>query len=126
MSLLWAAASADAGVDGREIGARAGRLRAGSSTEIDPEISRHLQLAEVVGGGDQRLARDAVGEHGGPAEPVAVDERDLGTQVGGNERRFITTRAAPDDDDSIAPLHPSASRLVCVCSGQGSSRGAGG
>ena len=68
------------------------------------------EVAHVVGGGDQRLARHAVGEHGRAAEAVALDDGDLGAEVGGDEGGLVATRPPTEDDDTARPrahaVHP--------------------
>ena len=63
----------DAGVDRREVGSYGlGRLT--------PELGRRADLGQQVGGGDEGLARHAVGQHRRATEAVTLDESDLGTQ----------------------------------------------
>ena len=71
--------------------------------EADAEAAGRLEAREEVGGGDQGLGGDAVGEHRGTTEAVTVDDRDLRTELGGDERGFITARATTDDDDRLLP-----------------------
>ena len=75
-------------------------LTAARSTDVsapaagaEPDPRRVAQRGDPVAGGDQRLARHAVGEHAGPAEPVAVDHGDLGAELRGDQRRLVTRPA---------------------------------
>ena len=55
------------------------------------------------------LRRHAVGEHAHAADAVAVDERDLGAELHGDERGFVAGRATADDRDAChAPIVPVA------------------
>jgi hypothetical protein len=58
----------DAPVGGREIHRGVGQAHA--------EIAAGRAVRHEAGGRDQRLARDAVGQHAGSAQPVPVDHRD--------------------------------------------------
>jgi hypothetical protein len=46
-----------------------------------PRACEAASVQDEVGGGDQGLARHAVGEHGRPADAAVVDQGDLGTQL---------------------------------------------
>ena len=59
-------------------------------------------LGHQLGGGDQGLARHAVGEHRGAADAVGVDDGDVGAELGGDERGLVAAGAAADDDDVVA------------------------
>ena len=67
--------------------------------QAHPEVGGGLEVGHVVGGGDERLARHAVGEHGRTADAVPLDDGDRGPELGGDEGGLVATGAAPDDDD---------------------------
>ena len=67
----------------------------------DTEAPGGLEAREEVGGGDEGLGGNAVGEDGRAAETVPVDDRDLSTELGGDESGLISTRATADDDDRL-------------------------
>ena len=84
--------------------------------EVDPDrgggvtlavVQHHAELGGVgdlghhLGGGDQRLAGHAVGEHRGAAEAVGVDDGHVGAELGGHQGGLVPARAAADDDDAI-------------------------
>jgi hypothetical protein len=54
-----------------------------------------------VRGLDQRLGRHAVGEDAGAAEPVGVDDGDVGAELGGDQSGLVTAGAAAEDRDSL-------------------------
>ena len=56
-------------------------------------------------GRDQGLARHAVGQHRRPAEPVAVDDGDLGTELRCHQRRLVPAGTAADDHHSRHARH---------------------
>ena len=84
--------------------------------EVHPELVGGLEVAHVVGRGDQRLARHAVGEHRRTAEAVALDDGDLGTEVRGDEGGLVPTGPPTEDDDSARPrahvVHPTTAPQV--------------
>src|SRR5690606_18943297 len=69
--------------------------------EGDAQVDGVSHLVHDLGGRDQRLAGDAVGEDGGAAQAVGVDHDHLGAQLGGDVGCFVATRATPDDDHSV-------------------------
>ena len=69
--------------------------------EVHAELGRAGQLAHHLGGGDQGLARHAVGEYGGAAHAVGVDDGHLGAELGGDVGGLVAARATPDDDDAF-------------------------
>jgi hypothetical protein len=71
----------------------------------DPELVGTLEGGHDLGGRDQRLGGNAVGEHRGAPEPVGVDEEDLGPESGGHQCRLISARSATDDHDPLHVLH---------------------
>ena len=102
------------GVDLAQVGHGIRDLVALGVLEVHAELVGGLEVAHVVGGGDQRLAGHAVGEHRGPAEPVALDHGDLGAEVRGDEGGLVATRPPTEDDDSARPrahdAHPTTAR----------------
>jgi hypothetical protein len=48
-----------------------------SSAESQPQLGRLVDLGHHLGRGDQRLGRDAVGQHRGTTEAVGVDQGHL-------------------------------------------------
>ena len=104
MSSLWAAArSSTRRLTSRRSATASATSSPSASSRCTPELVGGLELAHVVGGGDQRLARHAVGEHRGPAEAVALDDGDLGAEVRGDEGGLVPTGPPTEDDDSARP-----------------------
>ncbi len=89
----------DPAVDGVRLGDRVGDLVAVVVLQPHAEVRRRPEVGHVVGGGDEGLARHAVGEHGCPAEAVLLDDGDLGAELGGDEGRLVASGAAADDDN---------------------------
>jgi len=86
----------------REVGARrAGgvALRGGLAVQLDPEHPRRPEGGHELRGGYQRLARDAVGQHAGTAEAVAVDHRDGGPEPRRDDGRLVAPGSTTEDDD---------------------------
>ena len=94
-SLCAAASSSTRAVDLGQVGHGIRDLVALGVLEVHAQLVGGLELAHVVGGGDERLAGHAVGEHRGAAEPVALDHGDLGPEVGGDEGGLVPTGAPP-------------------------------
>ena len=84
--------------------------------EVHAEVRRRLELAHVVRGRDEGLARHAVGEHGRSPEAVALDDGDVGPEVGGDEGGLVPTRPTTEDDDPARPrahgAHPTTAGPV--------------
>ena len=59
------------------------------------------QVGHQLRGGDQRLARHAVGEDRRAAHTVGVDDGDLGAELRGDVRRLVAAGAAADYDDVV-------------------------
>ena len=59
--------------------------------------ARRTRAASIIdlGGGDQRLGRHAVGQHGRAAQPVAVHHGHLGAELGRDQRRLVAARPPP-------------------------------
>src|SRR5699024_1077730 len=60
--------------------------------------------ADVVhhlGGGDEGLRGHHIGEHGGAAAAVLLDEHDIGAELSRDECGLVAAGAAADDDDTI-------------------------
>ena len=58
-----------------------------SSVPMQPEDGGVADRRHRAGGGDERLGRDAVGEHAGAADAVPLDDGDLRTELRGDQRR---------------------------------------
>ncbi len=91
------------GVDLVQVGHGIGDLVTLGVLEVHAELVGGLELAHVVGGGDERLAGHAVGEHRRATEPVALDHGDLGPEVRGDEGGLVPTGPSTEDDDSARP-----------------------
>ena len=102
-SLCAAARSSTRGVDLAQVGHGIRDLVALGVLEVHAQLVGGLEVAHVVGGGDERLAGHAVGEHRGAPQPVALDHGDLGAEVGGDEGGLVPTGAPTEDDDSARP-----------------------
>jgi hypothetical protein len=87
------------GHDRRQVDLVPGHLQPGHPLEVHPEAGRRLQGVERLGRGQQGLGRDTVPQHAGPAQPLVVDHRDLGPEVGGDQGGLVAARPASDDDD---------------------------
>ncbi len=92
--------------------------------DTDPRVEHHTERAGVldlvhhVGDGDQRLARNTVGEHRRPAQTVAVDEDHLCAELRRGQRGLVSARAAADDPDACHPtILPQPSRPEHKASG---------
>ena len=70
--------------------------------EHDTQLSRLGRLGHHLSRGDERLARHTVGEDRGSAQPVPVDDGDLGAQLCRDKRRLVAARPASEDRD---PCH---------------------
>jgi hypothetical protein len=67
------------------------------AVEADTQPTGHLDARQRVRGRDQGLAGDTVGEHGGTAKSVAVDNGDFGSEMRGNQGSLIPTWAATNE-----------------------------
>ena len=104
MSSLWAAArSSTRRLTSRRSATASATSSPSASSRCTPSSCGGLEVAHVVGGRDERLARHAVGEHRGAAEPVALDHRDLGAEVRGDQGGLVPTGPPTEDDDSARP-----------------------
>src|SRR5690606_5656792 len=54
-------------------------------------------LGHQLGGGDQRLGGDAVGQHRRAAEAIAVDHHDVGAELGGDVGGLVAAGSTADD-----------------------------
>ena len=95
----------DAGVDGAQLGPGAGQLIPFVVLEAHAELRGRLEAAEVVGGPDEGLARDHVGEDRRPSQAVAVDDRDVGAEVRGDESRLVASGATSEDHHRCRVCH---------------------
>ena len=86
----------DPRVDPGEVDGRTGSMSA-TWPKRTPSSRAPCDVGHQLGGGDQGLAGHAVGEHGRAAEPVAVDDGDLGAELGADERGLVPARSAADD-----------------------------
>ena len=85
---------------------RARSTRTPSSPDHHAELVGAGDVGHQLGGRDQRLAGHAVGEHRRAAQPVGVDDRDLGAELGGDQGGLVAARAAADDDDVVGHEAP--------------------
>ena len=60
---------------------------------------RRSRTGHEVGRGDEGLAGHAVGEDGRATDAVALDDGDLGAELGGDEGCLVATGATTEDDD---------------------------
>ena len=90
-------------VDRFEVGGDSARIGFGVRGVLDPdtEPAGALDLIHHLSGGDERLRRHDIGEHGGTTTPILLDEHDIGTELSRDERSFVAAGAAADDDDAI-------------------------
>ncbi len=68
--------------------------------QLQPERGRAAERGHGRRRLDQRLARDAVGEHAGAAETVLIDDGYLGSELGGHEGGFVAAWPAAQDCDT--------------------------
>jgi hypothetical protein len=68
----------------------------------DAEARAPVEQRHRVGGLDEGLGGYAVGEHAGAAEPVRIDDGDVGAELGGDEGGLVAAGAAAEDRDSLA------------------------
>ncbi len=69
--------------------------------ERHAEVRRGLCLLGDLGGLQDRLGRDAAPVQAGPADLVALDERDVEPELRRPERDRVPARAAAEDDDVV-------------------------
>ncbi|GAB3993239.1 hypothetical protein GCM10029992_04390 [Glycomyces albus] len=81
--------AADARVDGLGVDGRVDRA--------DAHLGGLVDLGQDVGGGDEGLGGDAVGEHARPSGAHGFDEGDFGAQLRGDQCRLVAGRTAADD-----------------------------
>ena len=65
--------------------------------EPQPEISRLADVRHHLGRSDQGFRGNTVGENGGAAKPIAVDQCGLAAQPSGDQRCLVTTRTSTDN-----------------------------
>ena len=75
-------------------------LAAGRAGEPDAELGGLADERHHLGGRDQGLARDTVGEHRRTADPVGVDDYHLRPELNRGMRRLVPAGAASDDHNS--------------------------
>ncbi len=93
-------------VDPAEVDAQAaGRVRVAAAGEPHAQLVRAVDERHHLGGGDQGLGRDDVGEHGRAAEARPLDHGDVGAELRGHQRRLVAAGAAAHDDDAGAGTH---------------------
>ena len=80
---------------------------------LQPEDGGVAHRRHGAGGGDERLGGDAVGEDAGAADAVPLDDGDLRTQLGGDQRGFVAGRSAADDHDAGHGSFFARGRVVC-------------
>ena len=81
------------------------------SAPCSPRTAESRTDVMAPGGGDEGLGRDAVGEHAGAPDAVALDDGDLGTELRGDQRGLVAGRSAADDDDAGHGSFPGAGGL---------------
>src|SRR4029078_1854116 len=64
------------------------------------------EVGHQLGGGDQRLARHAVRQHGRAAEAVGVDDGHVPAELARDQRRLVAAGSATDDHHSLHSAHP--------------------
>ena len=87
--------------------------------EADTQLGRARQIGHQLGGGDQCLARHTVGDHGRPAQAVTVDDRDLRTELRGDQRGLVTPGATAEDHDAVGGLERRCRHALIVSHGSG-------
>ena len=65
--------------------------------EPQPEISRLADIRHHLGRSDQGFRGNTVGENGGAAKPIAVNQCGLAAQPSGDQRCLVTTRTSADN-----------------------------
>ena len=89
-------------VDGGEVDGDLGLQRPAALAlreEFDPQIGCLRDRDRGVGGRDEALGGNDVGDDRRPADPGPLDEGDLGPELGGGERRFVAPGAPAEDGD---------------------------
>ena len=71
-----------------------------------------------LGRGDERLRRDAVGQHRRPAQTVAVDDGHLRAERGRHQGCFVSAGSTTDDHDPSHVLHCPARPSVALPRGR--------
>src|SRR5690606_21883768 len=89
----------DPRIDDRVVHADAALVRL-RVVDADTELAGLADLGDHLGSGDQGLAGDTGGEHGRPTAAVPLHQTDVGTELGGDQRRFVPARATADDHDT--------------------------
>ena len=69
--------------------------------EVHADALGRAEPVHEVGGGDEGLAGDAVGQHGGPSQPRPLGQDHLGPELRRGQGGLVATRAATDDDDGL-------------------------
>src|SRR5581483_5761950 len=70
--------------------------------DLDAELLGAADLAQQVGGGQQRLGGDAPPVEAGAAQLGALDEGHLGAELGAAQRGHVAGGTAAEDDDARA------------------------
>ena len=84
-----------------------GRRRAAAGCSRTPSSADSRDLGHHLGRRDQRLGRDASGEHGRAAETLVLDERHRAAELARDERRLVAARPSADDHH---PVHAPSSQ----------------
>jgi len=90
----------DPAVDDAEVDGHRARARVRRPAEPHAELRRAVDQRHHLGGGDEGLGGDDVGEHGRPADTVGVHDRDVGPELRRDQRRLVPARSPTDDDDA--------------------------
>ena len=83
-----------------------------------PMRVRAVELDQLAAGGDQRLRRDAVPQVRGAADDVALDERDVGAERGGDGGAGVARGATTQDHETSA-----CRQMLRAAPGRGRRRG---
>ena len=96
------------------------------SVRLTPSSVAPEHLGHQLGGRDQGLAGHAVGEHGRAAEPVGVDDGDLGAELGGDQRGLVPPGPPPTITTRAGGGHGSlfsrSGQVIWVPGGRGARR----
>ena len=76
-------------------------VRGGVEVRLDAHLLRAAHVGAHARGGDEGLGGDAVVEDAVAADAVRVDDRDIRTVLGGDQRRLVSGGSAADDDDAL-------------------------
>ena len=93
-------ARVDCGEVDRDLGPdRAARIVA--REELHAEVGGLADRVGRLGGRDQGLRRHDVGEHRRAADALALDERDIGAELGSRERGLVSAWPSPEYCDPL-------------------------